>query len=312
MRTSGILKHAAGAMLALAGAFAGHDARSQSAPTPTQVTPAGSGFAGVYGQVPPDQVEFLSTPDHILSAVASGAPSLVWEALEHGEKIECLNCIAPVGALLYDANAKTREIAAWWLRRRMVGVFGPGEVYSQTVQTLQTDPDPVRRSYAANALGEFFVTPGITACATAVISDSDPGVRAACATALGRLNDDGSGALGQAMGDSNPTVSLAALESSARINSFSSIQSIAGLSGNPSPFVRRRAMEVLDALDATDTVLVVTLVAGHDSDAGTRAAACHALGTFGISAAVPFLQQLAKGDPDPFVRDEAQIALLRL
>ena len=71
-------------------------------------------------------------------------------------------------------------------------------------------------------------------------------------------------------------------------------------------------MEVLDALDATDTVLVVTLVAGHDSDAGTRAAACHALGTFGISAAVPFLQQLAKGDPDPFVRDEAQIALLRL
>jgi HEAT repeat protein len=312
MRTSGILKHAAGAMLALAGAFAGHDARSQSATAPTQATPAGSGFAGVYGQVPPDQVEFLSTPDHILSAVASGAPSLVWEALEHGEKIECLNCIAPVGALLYDANAKTREIAAWWLRRRVVGVFGPGEVYSQTVQTLQTDPDPVRRSYAANALGEFFVTPGIAACATAVIGDSDPGVRAACATALGRLNDDGSGALGQAMGDTNPTVSLAALESSARINSFSSIQSIAGLAGNPSPFVRRRAMEVLDALDASDTVLVVVLVAGKDTDAGTRAAACHALGTFGISAAVPYLQQLSQNDPDPFVRDQAQIALRRL
>src|SRR5580692_11751194 len=155
MRGSTILKHAAGAMLALAGALAVHDARSQSAaPAPTQVTPAGSGFPGVYGQVPPDQVEFLSTPDHILSSVASGAPSLVWEALEHGEKIECLNCIAPVAALLYDANAKTREIAAWWLRRRIFGVFGEGDVYQQTLQTLQTDSDPIKRSYAASALGE--------------------------------------------------------------------------------------------------------------------------------------------------------------
>jgi HEAT repeat protein len=313
MRGSTILKHVAGAMLTLAGALAVHDARSQSAaPTPTQVTPAGSGFAGVYGQVPPDQVEFLSTPDHILSAVASGSPSLVWEALEHGEKIECLNCIAPIGALLYDSNAKTREIAAWWLRRRVVGVFGPGEVYSQTVQTLQTDPSPVRRAYAANALGEFFVTPGIAACATAVLSDSDPGVRAAAATALGRLNDDGSGALGHAMGDSNPAVTLAALESSARINSFASIQSIAGLAGNPSAFVRRRAMEVLDALGASDTVLIVALTAARDPDAGTRAAACHALGTFGNSAVVSVLQTLSQKDPDPFVRDEAQIALRRL
>jgi HEAT repeat protein len=314
MRTSAISKHAAGAMLALAGALSVQPAHSQDAAAPTQVTPAGSGFTGVYGTVPPDQVEFLSTPDHILSAAASGAPSLVWEALEHGEKVECLNCIAPVAALLYDSNAKTREIAAWWLRRRVVGVFGAGEVYSQTVQTLQTDPDPVRRSYAANALGEFFVTPGIAACATAVVGDSDPGVRAAAATALGRLNDDGNGALGQAMGDTNPIVSLAALESSARINSFSSVQSISALSGNSSAFVRRRAMEVLDALDATDAVLVAAVVAGHDPDAGTRAAACHALGTFGNSnsAIVSLLTTLSQNDPDPFVRDQAQIALRRL
>jgi HEAT repeat protein len=313
MRTSTILKHGAVAMLALAGALSAHDARSQgAAPAPTQAAPSGSGFAGVYGTVPPDQAEFLSTPDHMLSAVASGAPSLVWEALEHGEKIECLDCITPIGALLYDSNAKTREIAAWWLRRRVVGVFGPGEVYSQTVTTLQTDPSPVRRAYAANALGEFFVTPGIAACATAVISDTDPGVRAAAATALGRLNDDGSGALGQAMADVNEAVSLAALESSARINSFASIQSVAALTSNPSAFVRRRAMEVLDALDATDTVLVVTLTAARDPDAGTRAAACHALGTFGNSAVVSELQKLSQNDPDSFVRDQAQIALRRL
>ena len=65
----------------------------------------------------------------------------------------------PAGMTGGVMSSGSREIAAWWLRRRMVGVFGPGEVYSQTVQTLQTDPDPVRRSYAANALGEFFVRP---------------------------------------------------------------------------------------------------------------------------------------------------------
>ena len=42
-----------------------------------------------------------------------------------------------VEKLLYDANAKNREISAWWLRRRIFGVFGPGEVYERMVtQTL--------------------------------------------------------------------------------------------------------------------------------------------------------------------------------
>jgi HEAT repeat protein len=76
--------------------------------------------------------------------------------------------------------------------------------------------------------------------------------------------------------------------------------------------VRRRAMEVLDALDATDTALVVLLTASRDPDAGTRAAACHALGTFGVSGAVPVLTSLSQKDPDQFVRDQAQIALRRL
>ena len=312
MRKATLLGQAMGGLLALAATFAVHDARSDGSPPPRQVTPAGSGFAGVYGQVPSDQVEFLSSPDHIRSAVASGAPTLVWEALEHGEKVECLDCIAPVSALLYDANAKTREIAAWWLRRRVFGVFGAGEVYEQTIQTLQTDSSPVRRSYAAYALGEFFATPGIAACATAVVSDADPGVRAAAASALGRLNDDGSGALAAAFGDTDASVTLAALGSAARINAFSGFSSLAGLAGNPSPDVRRRAIEVLDALGASDSVVVVEVVAKGDPDPGVRAAACHALGNFGFSGVTTLLQTLSTSDPDPFVRDQAQIALLRL
>ena len=113
------------------------------------------------GPIPANQAEFISTPDAIMSAAASGAPTLIWQALEHGEKVECLDCIGAVAPLLYDANAKNREIAAWWLRRRVFGVFGPGEVYAQTLTTLASDPSATRRGYAANALGEFLVGSGI-------------------------------------------------------------------------------------------------------------------------------------------------------
>lgn len=318
MRTSTMLKLAAGGLFMAVATLSAHDARSDSPAAPREVTPNGPGFAGVYGTMPADQAEFISTPDTIKSAALSGAPTLVWEALEHGEKVECLDCISTVSTLLYDPNAKTREIAAWWLRRRVFGVFGDGEVYSQTIQTLQDSTKPAQtRAYAAYALGEFFATPGIAACAQALNTDSDAGVRAAAASALGRLNDDGSGALAKGLADSDPGVALASLASVSRINSFSGVSSIAGLTGNASVSVRRRALEVLDALDASDSVDVVAAVAKNDTDAGVRAAACHALGTFGAAtsgdaSAMAVLQNLSTSDPDTFVRDQAQIALQRL
>jgi HEAT repeat protein len=319
-RTSSLLglgKFAAGGLLVMAATLAGGDALSDTPAAPREVTPSGTGFAGVYGNIPADQVEGLSTPDTIKSAVLGGAPTAIWEALEHGEKVECLDCIATVAPLLYDNNAKNREIAAWWLRRRVFGVFGQGEVYQQTVQMLQTGTNPVQRAEAAYALGEFFATPGIAACAQAVATDADAGVRAAAASALGRLNDDGSGALAQALADSDAGVQLAALASISRINSFSGMSSLAALTGNANASVRQRALEVLDALDASASVDVVAAAAKNDTVAAVRAAACHALGTFGAAtsgdaSAMAILQKLATSDSDTFVRDQAQIALQRL
>ncbi len=310
MRFGRMLKLAAAGFLTAAATLTVSDAKSD----PRPVTPSGPGFAGVYGQLPADQAEFLSPPDAIKSAAASGAPSLVWETLEHGEKVECLDCIPVVAQLLYDSNAKNREIAAWWLRRRILGVFGPGEVYSSVVQTLSTDPDPVRRSYAAYALGEFLAAPGVSACAQALVTDTDARVRAASASALGRLNNDGGGALATALGDSDATVRLAALASAGRINSFSGVGRLAALTIDPNPFVRRRSIEVLDGLAALgqDSIVAVAAAAQNDSDAGVRAIACHALGTFGEASVLPLLQKLAQNDPNQFVRDEAQIASQRL
>lgn len=305
---STMLKLAMGTFLAAATALATTDAGAN----PRPVTPSGSGFQGVYGSIPADQAEFLSSPDAIKSAALSGAPTLIWETLEHGEYVECLDCIPIVAPLLYDANAKNREIAAWWLRRRIFGVFGEGEVYQQTLNTLATDSDPLRRMYAANAVGEFLTGAGVPSVAQALLHDGDPRVRAASASALGRLNDDGAGALAMSMSDTDPGVKLASLGAAGRINSFSGIAQVAALTTDPTPEVRRRAIEVLDGLNAVDAIAPVAAAAQKDTDARVRAAACHALGVFGSSTVVQLLTNLSQNDPDQFVRDEASIALRRL
>lgn len=292
------------AALACASLLSGSEVRAGSA------TENIGGTQAIYGNIPPDQIEFLSTGDRIKSVAASGSMMAIWETLEHGERVECLDCIPSVEPLLYDANPRTREIAAWWLRRRMFGVFGKGEVYERTLQTLANDTDPKRRTNAAYALGEFLAAPGIEACAAAIDRDGDPNVRAAAASALGRLNDDGRGALSKALGDADARVKLSALASAGRVNTFTDIQGVARLSGDGDAKVRRKSAELLGSMrakDAVDGLIALT----RDADAGVRASAAHSLGQIHDGRARPALEAL-QGDADGLVRDQAKMALRRL
>ncbi|MBN9160496.1 MAG: HEAT repeat domain-containing protein [Myxococcales bacterium] len=270
-----------------------------------------AGTQRVYGAIPPDQIEHISTSDRIKSVAASGSMMAIWETLEHGERVECLDCIPVIEPLLYDANPRTREIAAWWLRRRIFGVFGKGQVYERTVRTLESDTDPVRRMYAANALGEFLALPGIDACAAALERDSDPTVRAAAASALGRLNDTGNGALAKALSDVDSRVKLAALRSASRLNAFTDVSAVARLSGDGDPIVRRNAAELIGHLRAPEGVDSLLALA-KDPDANVRNAACHSLGALHDQRARGVLEDLANNDPNTLVRDQARIALRRL
>ncbi len=294
----------AAAALACASLLSGTEA------TAGNVTENTGGTAAIYGNIPPDQIEFLSTGDRIKSVAASGSMMNIWETLEHGERVECLDCIPSVEPLLYDTNPRTREIAAWWLRRRMFGVFGPGEVYEKTLNTLSNDADPRRRASAASALGEFLAAPGVEACATAITRDGDPTVRAAAASALGRLNDDGRGALTKALGDADARVKLAAIGSAGRVNTFTDIAAVARLTGDGDVQVRRRAADLLGSMrakDAVDGLIALT----KDADAGVRSSAAHALGQVRDARGRTALEALAS-DPDGLVRDQAAIALRRL
>jgi hypothetical protein len=284
-----------------------------------------SGMQAVYGPSGPIQAnstEFVSTENAIVSMASSGAPTAIWQTLEHGEAVNCLNCIGAVAPLLFDPNARNREISAWWLRRRMLGVFGPGEVYEQTLTTLSTDPSATRRGYAASALGEFLIGSGIPALATSLTTDSDPGVRAAAASALGRLNDDGSNfgttfpaAMTVALGDSDSGVKVAALDAAGRVSTLADPTfptKLAGLTGDADPLVRAHAVQLMDEMHLSSSAAALIGLAKGDPDANVRLIACHALGTFGDTAAQPTLQYIAANDSSGLVRDMANIALLMM
>jgi hypothetical protein len=301
-------KQLLGMVVAVGTLFAmGSEARSDSS--------ASGGVAAVYGAGQANSTEFLSTPDRIVSMASSGAPTAIWQTLEHGEAVECLDCIGAVSPLLYDGSAKNREIAAWWLRKRIFGVFGPGEVYETTLNTLASDASPQRRAYAANAIGEFLVSSGIPAEAKALATDTDPGVRAAAAAGLGRLNDDGAGALTTALADSNAGVRSAALLAAGRLSTISDANfstKLAGMVGDSDAGVRSQAVQLMDAMRMKSSVAAVMALAKGDPDEDVRLNACHALGAFGDSSAQPTLAFIKDNDASTLVRDMATIALLRL
>jgi hypothetical protein len=300
--------------LLLAGLMIGGGLGAYRAQADTPKPPV-RGTATVYKGIREDQVEQLSSPDRIKSAaLRPGAPSAIWQALEHGEKVECLDCIPTVEKLLYDGNAKNREIAAWWLRRRIFGVFGQGEVYSRAVETLKTNPEAATRARAAEALGEFLDSAGVPHVANSLVSDGEPVVRAAAARALDRLNHPGpNGELAKALGDSDENVRLSALGAATRVHGFTDVSAVARLAYDTSPVVRRHAAGALGQMRAKDSVtaLIGLLSPSDESDAKTRASAAHALGLIGDPSARDALMA-ALSDPDSFVQDAARIALRRL
>jgi len=294
-----------GAFVVAAATMSGTDARSD-----TKFVGGGTQVLGTHTAA--DQIEFLSSPDRILSVTTSNSPSLIWETLEHGEKVECLQCIPAVTGLLYDQHSQTREIAAWWLRRRIFGVFGPGQAYEQTLNVLKSDSNAQKRAYAAYAIGEMLDQSGIAPLATAIQTDASPIVRAAAASALGRMNSAGNGALSTALMDKEPSVQIAAIRAAGRVNEFTDEQTAAKLVGAPQSDVRRLGVQLLEDLRAKDTVASVITLAQSDSDENVRIAACHALGIFQDSSARSALQGIAANDASTLVRDAATIALRRL
>ena len=277
-----------------------------------------SGRSSVYGNLKNASLEELSTPKTMLALVQApdkAAPTAIWTMLEHGERVECLACVPYVSKMLYASNPKTREISAWWLRRRIFGVFGKGEAYEQTINNLANpNATELSRTYAANALGEFLEGAGIAPVSRALVGDASPKVRLAAANALIRLNNQGPNSeLSTALSDEDEEVRLAALNGVTHINVFKNVDSVVAMISDPSARVRRRAAQTLGTLKTADAVmgLIAMTSEGQEPDAGARAAAVWALGQIADSQALDAVLAAA-GDSDSGVRDAARFASRRL
>jgi HEAT repeat protein len=278
------------------------------------------GRSSVYGNLSNGSLEAVSTEGAMMTLVSapdSAAPTAIWTMLEHGERVECMSCIPYVSRLLYAANPKTREISAWWLRRRIFGVFGKGEAYEQTMNAVldQTKPE-LTRAFAANALGEFLEKAGIDNVAKALSTDTSKLVRLAAANALIRLNSQGTPGgyeLAGALSDTDEAVRLAALNGVTQINVFSQLDRVVGLISDPSPLVRRRAAQTLGTLHSADAVvgLIALTAPSTEPDPGVRAAAVWALGQIADPQALDAVLA-ASDDSDSSVRDAARSAQLKL
>lgn len=305
--------------IVVSAAALGLAAVSSSASADTDVS-THAGRATVYKHLQNSSLEATSSPEVIQSLFNSKgklnyAPTKVWQVLEHGEKVECLSCIPLVAGLLYDTHPKTREIAAWWLRRRIFGVFGKGQVYEQVIQTLADENQSEdRRARAANALGEFLNMAGSKYLAAAIRNDGSALVREAAVKALERMNTQGpSEELALAMGDASPAVRLAAVRAATRVNVYTNVEALVDRISDEDVTVRQSVAAALGTMRARDAVDSLIMLASDENepDANVRKAAVWSLGQLRVSSAAEAIED-AKHDPNPFVRDAARAAEMNL
>jgi HEAT repeat protein len=255
-----------------------------------------------------NSLEVVATPEAIKDVALRGAPIAVWATLEHGESLECLDCIPYVEPLLYNKDARVREIAAWWLRRR---VFGYAEIALKVRKVIETDADPERRAAAANALGEF-MDPGGTKFLVKAAGDSSPLVRVAALAAIRRLNDsEGAPAVSTALGDGDVGVRKAALETATKLAGFRDVVAVAKLISDPDASIRGRAADALGVFKAKGSVPGLMALAVKDGDEDVRVDAVNALGEIGDPAARPTIEQ-ALNDSSARVRDAARVASIKI
>jgi len=246
------------------------------------------------------------TSASLMEAIDNSSPMGLTAMLEYGERVECLACIPKLEAKLLDSSsADVREIAAWWLRRRP---FGYARAAVKMRATLESSDDSVKRSRAAEALGEFLDPGGVPALAQAVSDDAVPEVRLAAVKALGRLNArSGQAALAAAFDDQEPEIRRAALDQVLRASFFQDHESIINKLDDDSPDVRLRAAQIIGQKQVQAGREGLETMLANDDSVPARQAAAWALGRIGDGRAALIAAQ--ESEDDPRVQDAIKIAL---
>lgn len=241
--------------------------------------------------------------------VGRRSPSQLATLLEYGERVECHECVAPLQQLMLDprVDPSTREMAAWWLRRRP---FGFDAVMRETRTVLAGDADPARRAAAAAAIGEFMDWHGVQHLATALTTDTDARVRTAAVIGLARINSPrGLPLIAAALQDSDRDVVEAALRSVLRVNFFRAHDTILPLLGHADAGIRRRAALVIGSLEVAASVPALAAMLRGDESELARQAAAWALGRIGGGDARSALVESQSSEASRRVLDAIEVAL---
>lgn len=276
-----------------------------AAPASAQDNDSATGFDRSRGELSPGTQ--APTQDALMAAIESSSPERLFTLLEYGERVECHSCVPLLQRqLLENGDARVREIAAWWLRRRP---FGFAAVFREIRTVLATDADPVRRARAAEAIGEFMDPNGVRYLGDA-LSDSDVRVREAAVRGLGRINSPaGITHIVAAFSDADAGVRDAAVAQVLYVNFFREHEALMGLLADDSAQVRRRAALALGTFRVGEASPALVAMLSGDSDAMVRQAAAWALGRIGGTDARAALSAQRGAEEVSLVRDAIDVAL---
>lgn len=246
--------------------------------------------------------------EYMLNAIKSASPARLFATLEYGERVECFECIPLLAdKLLSSDNADTREIAAWWLRRR---AFGFGPVMEKMLAVVADDAEPERRARAAAALGEFLDPHAAEVLGSVAAHDAEASVRVAAVRALGRLNTiKGTSMLSAALRDPDASVRLAALEQVMRVSFFRDDPALLETLADDAEPVRRTAAQLAGELRLSAAVEPLLGLLITDESAQVRQAAAIALGRIGGVDAEAALHDAKGIEHDEGVSQAISIAL---
>ncbi len=242
------------------------------------------------------------------NAIRVGSPTLLVSMLEYGERVECHTCVPLLEErLLTSNNGEVREIAAWWLARRP---FGFAAVYHDIRTVLESDSDPVRRTRAAEALGNFADPHGVEHLSRAFTTDTVSEVRVAAIHGIAEINAPaGLPFLSMALGDTDPAVQAAALQMITHVNFFSDYDALIPLLAHTDGTMRRRAATVVGSLRVDAAVTALAAMLRGDVDQTARREAAWALGRIGGAEARTALNEVLATNPPADVRNAINVAL---
>jgi len=252
-----------------------------------------------------------SSPQAVVSAIASGSADAIKSELERAEYLVCAACVDYVMPLIDSEDATVRDVAGWWLVRRGVG----RQVFADMLARLG-QPDSVKARNAADVLASFGKPSAIPALGAAL---SNPlftsEARVAMAHALGVIRRPQAAAPLQAvLTDADPQVRAGALSALRKVEGFTDGSVATALLSDGDENVRVQAIFTVAQLRTQAAAPALVQVLQSDPSASVRKRAAWALGQMKAPAAVAAsaLTQASASDASPFVRSLARASLASL